>query len=251
MVRTSTIIVIVMCTCLIAGGGLGAYYFKSNEAAAIEAKKARETSVVAEAAADAAELKAAMSKANTQTVKSEYQLAAEQLELAKAGAGVSKYSSDAEKSNAESILIIASRAFEAAAARLQEAERSELTDAEDLKTARDLLEATRVTLAAAEESARIISEGKDSAKAITDKSGLDVVDLQGQASNVISSGQTTAATIRYDADEVVKSKRGEADSTAGDFDQRASELYMIKPETCIWKRTFVDGRINVNKKCRI
>lgn len=196
MVRTSTIIVIVICTILVAMGGLSAYYLKSSEAAAIEAKKAREASVAAEAAADAAELKAAMSKANAQTVKSDYEFAAEQLALAKAGAGVSKYSSDAEKSNAESILIIASRAFEEAAARLQEAERNELTDAEDLKAAQDRAEAARVTLEAAEESARIVSEGQDSAEAILKQSGVDVADLQGQADDAISSAQGTAAEIR-------------------------------------------------------
>ena len=204
MVRTSTIIVIVICTIIVAVGGLSAYYLKSSESAAIEAKKAREASVAAEVAAEAAELKAAMSKANTQTVKSDYEFAAEQLALAKAGAGASKYNSDAEKTNAESILIIASRAFEEAAARLQEAEMNELTDTQDLQAAQDRAEAARITLEAAEESARIISDGQDAADVLALQSAIDVAALGELADDAISSAQGTAAEIRDAADGICR-----------------------------------------------
>jgi hypothetical protein len=63
------------------------------------------------------------------SARSAYELAEEQLELAKLSAASSKFTTDAEKSKAEADLIVASRNLEIASARLVEAERSELITA--------------------------------------------------------------------------------------------------------------------------
>lgn len=204
MVRTSTIIVAVICTIIVAVGGLSAFYFKSHDDAAAKAEVARENAAKAEAAKQAAEQQAAAARANTQNARSAYELAGEQLELAKLSAASSKFTTDAEKSKAEADLIVASRNLEIASARLVEAERSELISDEELKTARDNAEAARVELQAAKDAARVISDAKDNAAAIRARGQETAAGISGEASDLITEAENTGATMRDIADGICR-----------------------------------------------
>jgi hypothetical protein len=195
MVRTSTIIVAVICTIIVAVGGLSAFYFKSHDDAAAKAEVARENAAKAEAAKQAAEQQAAAARANTASARSAYELAEEQLELAKLSAASSKFTTDAEKSKAEADLIVASRNLEIASARLVEAERGELITAEELKTARDNAEAARVELQAAKDAARVVSNAKVNAAAIRAEGQATAAGISGDASNLIAEAENTGATM--------------------------------------------------------
>ena len=196
MVSTSTIIIIVICTLLVAVGGLGAFYFKTQEDAAQAAVIARENAAKAEADRKAAEERASAAEARVATAKTEYQKAEEQLEIAKLEAAALKFSTDAGKSAVEAKLISASRAFEEASARLKEAEQSNLTEQEELNTARKLAEAARIELEAAEESARIVAEAEATGAAIIAQGGADATSLEGDAASLIEEANNTATTIR-------------------------------------------------------
>lgn len=204
MVRTSTIIVIVICTIIVAVGGLGAFYFKSHDDAAAKAEVARQEAAKAEAAKQAAEQRAAAARANTASARSAYELAEEQLELAKLSAASSKFTTDAEKSKAEADLIVASRALEEAAARLQEAETNELIGEEELKTARDNAAAAQVTLEAAQEAARIVSDAESNASTIVAEAQQTASNLSGAASDLITEAENTGAMIRDIADGICR-----------------------------------------------
>ena len=204
MVRTSTIIVIVICTIIVAVGGLSAFYFKSHDDAAAKAEVARQEAAKAEAAKELAEQRAAAAKANTQSARSAYELAEEQLELAKLSAASSKFTTDAEKSKAEADLIVASRALEEAAARLQEAETNELITEEELKTARDNAEAARVTLQAAEDAASIVSDAESNASNIVADAEQTASNLSSAASDLITEAENTGATLRDIADGICR-----------------------------------------------
>jgi len=196
MVSTSTIIIIVICTLLVAVGGLGAFYFKTQEDAAQAAVIARENAAKAEADRKAAEERASAAEARVATAKTEYQKAEEQLEIAKLEAAALKFSTDAGKSAVEAKLISASRAFEEASARLKEAEQSNLTEQEELNTARKLAEAARIELEAAEDSARIVAEAEATGAAIIAQGGADATSLEGDAASLIEEANNTATTIR-------------------------------------------------------
>jgi predicted nucleic acid-binding Zn-ribbon protein len=204
MVRTSTIIVIVICTIIVAVGGLSAFYFKSHDDAAAKAEVARENAAKAEAAKQAAEQQAAAARANTQNARSAYELAEEQLELAKLSAASSKFTTDAEKSKAEADLIVASRALEEAAARLQEAETNELITDEELKTARDNAAAAQATLDAAEEAAKIVSDAESNASDIIALGEQTASNLSGEASDLIAEAENTGAMLRDIADGICR-----------------------------------------------
>jgi|DEB0MinimDraft_4_1074332.scaffolds.fasta_scaffold25755_2 hypothetical protein len=195
MVRTSTIIVIVICTIIVAVGGLGAFYFKSHDDAAAKAEVARQEAAKAEAAKELAEQRAAAARANTQSAKSAYERAKEQLDLAKLSAAASKFTTDAEKSKAEADLIVASRNLEIASARLVEAERGELTTAEELKTARDNAEAARIELQAAKNAASVISNAKINADVIRTEGQATAAGISSDASDLITEAENTGAMI--------------------------------------------------------
>jgi len=280
MVRTSTIIVIVMCTCLVAGGGLGTYYFRSNDDAALNAEEI----VAAEAAAkelELAEERAAAVRANAPIIRSAAQLAQEKLEIAKAEAGTSKYATDIGKQRAETKLITAVRALEEAEARLQEAMTdSTISDARLLEIQLDV-EAAKIKVDAAAEVVRIQERSQDDADEIKRLSDLAILALEAEIKSAVENGDEDAAEIarqsikkiEEDTEDARRIARGLAADTvlmdavtAGYVEEEGGisaevaaghqgytvSTYRIRPENremCSRKRVFVDGRIGINVSC--
>tara|TARA_R110001606_G_scaffold301332_1_gene448997 strand:- start:453 stop:1301 length:849 start_codon:yes stop_codon:yes gene_type:complete len=280
MVRTSTIIVIVMCTCLIAGGGLGTYYFRSTDDAALNAEEI----MAAEAAAkelELAEERAAAVRANAPIIRTAAQLAQEKLEIAKAEAGASKYATDIGKQRAETKLITAVRALEEAEARLQEAMTdSTISDARRLEAQLDV-DAAKIDVDAAAEVVRIQERSQADADEIKRLSDEAILALEAEIKSAVENGDEDAAEIarqsiaKIEADTedarliavglgentalmdavtagYVEEEGGIRDEVAAGHQGYTVSTYRIRPENremCSRKRVFVDGRIGINVTC--
>jgi hypothetical protein len=258
MVRTSTIIVIVMCTCLIAGGGLGTYYFRSNDDAALKAEEIVAAAVAAREL-ELAEERAAAVRANAPVIKTAAELAQEKLEIAKAEAGVSKFSTDIGKSQAETRLITAVRELEEAEARLQEVMSDNTTSEERRLEAQLDVDAAKIDVDAAAEVVRIQRQSQAEADEIARLSAEAILALEAQVAKALADGDTEAARIARESIAKITDDTAEANriasgtnSQAAEFNRQAAEPYRIKPENqemCSWKRVFVDGRIGIDVKC--
>jgi len=258
MVRTSTIIVIVMCTCLVAGGGLGAYYFRSTDDAALKADEIVAADTVTKEL-ELAEERAAAVRANAPVIRTAAELAQEKLEIAKAEAGASKYATDIGKQQAETKLITAVRALEEAEARLQEAmSDNTISDARRLE-AQLVVDAAKIDVDAAAEVVRIQDRSQADADEIKRLSDEAILALEAEVASAVAGGNEDAAEIARQSIAKIEADTEEArliakglGEEAAEFNRQAAEPYRIKPENremCSRKRVFVDGRIGINVSC--